>query len=199
MSVVTLAPDFSDGDQLVATRKIAIPGDDHPAGYTFSDVTTIWKQGQLIGGTGIKVPIYAYEEDSGDPDEVASAIKEYLQDKAKQGSAAIANAYAAGADATSIANSPELQWFVTVLSLGLAGWVGDDEVGFGSVEVPLSEIKTLSRMTQAEFEASLTIGPDNMKYNRKVEIRGDGRYTVYFRVSAAAIASTPYPPNPPHP
>lgn len=197
MSVITLAPDFLDGDQMVATQKIEVPGDDHPAGYVFADVNTIWKEGQLIGGTGIKVALFAFEEDSGDPDEVEAAIHDYLKKKAEQSAAAIGQAFNAGAGATSVLNSPEFEWFLKGASLGLAGWVADDEVGYASVEVALSEIKELVKLSKAgTFAESLTTGPDGMKYNYTRPVGGDGKYTIYFRVSANEIPSTDRIPLP---
>jgi len=201
MAVVTLAPEFSaagDEDKLVASKLIKVPGDDHPAGYVFADVQTVWNEGQLIGGTGIKVAVFAYEEDSGDPDEVAEAIEQYLKEKAQQGAQAIASAYDAGASATAIMNSPEFQWFVKIISLGLAGWVADDEVGYRSLEIPMSEIKKLTQLDDAAFAASLKTGPDGMKYNYDMTVSGDGKYRVYFRVSAVEIPGVP-PPHLPNP
>lgn len=202
MGIVTLAPEFSDNDELdklVSSKLIQVPGDDHSADYVFADTQTIWRKGQLIGGTGIKVIVFAYEEDSGDPEEVAEAINSYLRQKAQQGAQAIGQAYGVGAEATAIENSPEFQWFLTIVSLGLAGWIGDDEVGYASREIPVSEIKSIAAIPSDQFPASLKTGPNGIKYTHSLPVgSNDGKYTVYFRVSAAEVPPIiiPDPQNP---
>jgi hypothetical protein len=200
MGVVTLAPEFTDDlDKLVASQLIKVPGEDHPKDYVFADTQTVWKKGQLIGGTGIKVVVFAYEEDSGDPDEVANAINTYLRDKAQQGAQAIGSAFGAGTEATAVANSPEFQWFLKIISLGLASWIGDDDVGYGSREIPVSQIKSLAAMSEVDYQASLKTGPGGIKYNCEPVTVGDsdhGKYTVYFRVAAAEIPPVKLPDLP---
>lgn len=202
MGIVTLAPEFSGNDELdklVSSKLIEVPGDDHSADYIFADTQTIWRKGQLIGGTGIKVIVFAYEEDSGDPEEVAEAINSYLREKAQQGAQAIGQAYGVGAEATAIANSPELQWFLKIISLGLAGWVADDEVGYASREIPISEIKSIAAIPPDQFPGSLKVGPNNIRYTHALAVGdNDGKYTVYFRVSAAEVPPfvIPDPQNP---
>lgn len=198
VGVVSLAPELALGgqlDQLVASQLVQVPGEDHSAGYVFPDTQTIWRQGQLIGGTGIKITAFAYEEDSGDPDEVAEAINDYLREKVQQGAQAIGNAYQVGAEATAVANSPELQFLLTGISLGLAGWMGDDEVGYKSLELRLSEIKELAAIPPDDFPNTLLTGPGGMKYNRSFPVGddGEGRYTVYFRVSAVRVEGIDVP------
>jgi hypothetical protein len=195
MGVVTLAPEYASDDELdklVSSQLIKVPGEDHPKDYVFADVQTIWREGQLIGGTGVKAVVFAYEEDSGDPDEVAKSIYSYLREKAQQGATAIGNAFNAGAESTAVANSPEFQWFLRIISVGLASWMGDDAVGYASGEIPASEIVKLAKIPQGEFPASLQTGPNDMKYNFKLPVGGDdGKYTIYFRVSAAEVPAIP--------
>jgi hypothetical protein len=200
VGVVTLAPEFSDDDeldQLVTSQLIQVPGEDHKKDYVFADTQTLWRQGQLVGGTGIKIIVFGYEEDSGDPDEVAKDINAYLKQKTKEGAQAVGAAFGVGQEAGAIADSPELQWFLTVVSVGLAGWVGDDAVGYKSLEIPVSELKKLAAIGDG-FPASLKTGPGGIKYNQAVEVSGDGKYTAYFRVSVAEIPpmEIPEPPNP---
>ncbi|WP_144409253.1 hypothetical protein [Pseudoxanthomonas suwonensis] len=198
MSVVTLAPEFGDdenADKLVASQFIKVPGEDHKRGYVFADTRTVWKNGMLIGGTGIKVAIFAYEEDSGDPDKVAKEIEGYLREKAKQISQAIGNALDAGTESAGILGSPEFQLFIEVLSFGIASLVEDDAVGYSSCEINVSDLKKLAALSQEEFVAKLKTGPKGIKYNYTLDVKGDGAYRIYFRVSAAEV---PYqdPPIP---
>lgn len=190
---VTLNP-MGSGDQLVSVKKIG-PYEDLEEAHDYGDTTTVW-EGQLIGGTGLKVLIYAVDHDSGDSDDVRDAIEEKLREYVKKGVEAVAAAFGAGGSETDkIAGSDLVTWGARLASLGLVEVfdLGDDEIGRTQVELLMKEIIFLS--DQANVDAVKKVSPDGLIYTHPVELRSrEGRYTIYMRASCMEIP--PIPPGP---
>ena len=187
-SVIALNPEFDAVDKLLTVKKIG-PIPNVVDGEVVPDVLTVWDG--ISGGNGLKIAIGVFEEDEGDPEDVRAKIEEKLREYAKQGAAAIAQAYGAGAaQGEQVAENEAFNWGLRLLSLGLVDLLGlgDDEIGSVNVEVPLSRIQKVDNEHVEAFHQSLQRTTEGVVYTDKVDVSSDeGGYSVYFRIRSRKI------------
>ncbi len=194
-SVFTLNPMNRGVDELVSVKKIG-PRKDLAEGVDFRDTHTVWGNGQVIGGTGIKIAIVAYDQDLGDPDDVRAAIEEKVKEYAREATEAIAVAFGAGSEeAEKIAGSELVTWAARLVSIGIVELLdlGDDEIGHHTRDFGLRELAELG--TQDGYDAAVKFTPGGIEYTHQADLKSkNGHYIVYYRVRTVQIPATPAPP-----
>jgi hypothetical protein len=180
-TVINVNPHQDGRDNLEKVVKIG-PLDDIDEGVVIGDPQTVWDG--RVAGSGLGIGALVVEHDSGDPDavreEVASKIREYVQ----EGAAMIAQAFGAGAaEARDISDIEPVNWVsdaIAFLSVGILD-LGDDEIGKKTLEIWPATLRRLA--DGEEFQRSLTTTTEGYTYNHKIDVSSNkGDYSVYCLV-----------------